>query len=305
MENSAANQTGLETTAQTFLGETEIHGMPFRYQLVPGHGVTRFSAASRVLFKLIRILAVPLYIVHFAGWDLATTLTPSLFSEDDFGRLMIDHKFLGGIESAKHHIVMKAEPKAGLAQTQGERLASVARTFIATKHAFDLIGLSFFLDSGSLLGKIRHQGQLIPWDTDADTGIFRLECEEKFPLRGQARKALQESLPEEYWVEYFDCTPSKRLATRVVDRRTGFFVDVFAYEDLPEDQLTAAQKAMSPAWIHRVHWNEQFGRTVIQCPKRTLLPLKQGTFLGIQVSVPQDEVEYLNCQYKGNLEIKL
>ena len=68
-----------------------------------------------------------------------------------------------------------------------------------TLRMFDAIckanGIPYFLDSGTLLGAVRHQ-DFIPWDDDLDVAVFACD----FP---RLKTALTEQLPPEYeYVEY-------------------------------------------------------------------------------------------------------
>ena len=52
-------------------------------------------------------------------------------------------------------------------------LLEIAKEF---KRVCGLLNLNYFLDSGTLLGAIRHKG-FIPWDDDLDVGMMRSEYE--------------------------------------------------------------------------------------------------------------------------------
>ena len=102
--------------------------------------------------------------------------------------------------------------------------------------------IPYFLNGGSALGAIRHQG-FIPWDDDADIAML-YEDYKRFIV------ALKQDLPQEYTFQCFDTdkrynplipgmkirktgTYLKEVNTLLANRCTecdGIFIDVFVYD---------------------------------------------------------------------------
>ena len=105
-------------------------------------------------------------------------------------------------------------------------------------------GIRYFLDAGSMLGAVRHQG-FIPWDDDMDIGM----------LDGDYRKFLQVApaeLSEAFFLDNYDTNPENALVfskvrlkgTRDIENKgnpgaahSEIFVDIFPYYFISDQEL--------------------------------------------------------------------
>lgn len=117
----------------------------------------------------------------------------------------------------------------------------VAKEF---KRICELLGINYFLDYGSLLGAVRHQG-FIPWDDDMDFGMMRSDYEkfiheapglldEKFFLQTYQSDA-------EYGAPYakLRLNGTKFIEGSLVKNNAhkGIFIDIFPYDDVNPNGL--------------------------------------------------------------------
>ena len=205
-------------------------------------------------------------------------------SINDIGTLLTDKKRF------KDHTVRRyARPE--IAWTNEGRLASVRDSLFALLEASHRLNFTLFLDGGSLLGYYRH-GDLIPWDDDGDAGFFVNDCERRFPNEGDFGKAFESVIDiQRFEAMRFSCRGGNTFegeyfhAGKFVDKKTGFFVDLFPFE-IKENSVIATQF-------------KEFN-----VPLNDFLPLKQVSFIGTEYAfVPNNVFKHLRCWYGADLNI--
>lgn len=101
--------------------------------------------------------------------------------------------------------------------------------------------ITYFLDSGTLIGAVRHKG-FIPWDDDLDIGMLRSDYEKFCKI---APKKLDEKYSWQSWENDKDYAlpfgKVRRNHTTYIEEKSGilkncgFYVDVFPYDYAPAD----------------------------------------------------------------------
>ncbi|MDY6143822.1 MAG: LicD family protein [Arcanobacterium sp.] len=103
--------------------------------------------------------------------------------------------------------------------------------------------IKYVLDYGTLLGAVRHSG-FIPWDDDADISMTR----ENFIRFSQHA----DEMPDGFFIQTFETDPDylaflpkvrntnihvQEHAFKRIGVRTGLWVDIFVYDDIPNDAV--------------------------------------------------------------------
>lgn len=111
------------------------------------------------------------------------------------------------------------------------------------KRVCDEYDIRYFMDSGTLLGAVRHKG-FIPWDDDMDIGMLRKDYERFI-------KIAPNKLKDGYFLQTWNSDPGypyafakvRKLGTIFIEASSQFsdqkhreiWVDIFPYDVLPDD----------------------------------------------------------------------
>lgn len=107
-------------------------------------------------------------------------------------------------------------------------------------------GLSYFADSGTLIGAVRHQGY-IPWDDDIDLVMLREDYEKFVSL---AQKELPDHMKlqtvyteKNYLRGHAQIRDSRTTGCNEEDKKAGYncgiFLDIFPLDNVPEGKFAA------------------------------------------------------------------
>lgn len=104
-------------------------------------------------------------------------------------------------------------------------------------------GIRYFLEAGSCLGAVRHNG-FIPWDDDLDMGMLRCEYE-------RFVKACKTDLGEEYFLQTNETDKNfgyvfaklrlkgTHFTEKIAEKsgsEDGIYIDIFPYDKVPDDE---------------------------------------------------------------------
>ena len=143
--------------------------------------------------------------------------------------------------------------KATLRKAQLVQLEMVMKV----KEICDSNGIQYFLDGGTLLGAVRHQG-FIPWDDDLDIGMLRKDYEKFISIA-------QPALGDQYFLQTWETddhfwhpfakirkigTVYREKGTKGVLTHNELFIDIFPFDFIQED----AKELMKTRRKIRVYW---------------------------------------------------
>ncbi|MBQ6214581.1 MAG: LicD family protein [Oscillospiraceae bacterium] len=124
-------------------------------------------------------------------------------------------------------------------------------------------GLSYYADSGTLLGAVRHGGY-IPWDDDIDVSMMREDYEKlkKVAVKEFSDPYLLQNAETDHFYKGF-CRLRNTRTTAIIKNDIGksyckgIFLDLFVMDNLPDDEIERKK------WVRNIKRHYRFLRTVI------------------------------------------
>lgn len=129
-------------------------------------------------------------------------------------------------------------------------------------------GIQYWIDSGTLLGAIRHKGY-IPWDDDIDTGMLRKDYDifmKLFNEESDRYKVYSVENDPGYSFPFAKIIDTQTVLYEPDERgyKSAVYVDLFVYDNAPDDEKEVRrmfkrrnylQKMRSLQWHHRPSGN--------------------------------------------------
>lgn len=163
-------------------------------------------------------------------------------------------------------MVMAVEFDVALKRLQEAEL-EILKAFAAFCNEHDL---EWFIDSGTVLGALRHGG-FIPWDDDIDVGMLRedydrfLEIASRSFVEGYSVHTPNntEGLAGMFAKVYKDGTLFETQETRDAGLKQGIFIDIFPYDPLSSDEREQGRQRSGARFWQSVSYLYHSGTIVV------------------------------------------
>ena len=151
---------------------------------------------------------------------------------------------------------------------------------LTARHVFSALtacGARYWLEGGSLLGAVR-AGDIIPWDSDVDIGIYLDDVTKCAPLRGAVKQPV---VDEQGFV--WEKAPEGRFFRVQFSAQNRVHVDIFPF-------YSRNGTMTKDTWFATHRQDCEF-------PEHYLTPLETMPFVGVNASVPNRAREFLELKF--------
>ena len=160
----------------------------------------------------------------------------------------------------------------------------IVKTLATVGAMLDREGVPWWVDYGTLLGAVRHEG-LVPWDKDADLGILEEDLDRVLALEGEFQDLGYAFCYHEPGPTTFDSGHWVNV-TRSPQNANG--LDLFPWHEGPG------------AMMHRHRYAECDEFKGREFPRDRLFPLQRVPFASIEVCAPADPEWFCAHRYGEN-----
>lgn len=168
-----------------------------------------------------------------------------------------------------------------------EALAEIAKIFKENN-------IPFWVDCGTCLGAYRYGGA-IPWDDDIDIAVLAPDFENV----GHALQALDKS---KYHLQDWSARDKPQTYYWVYIKETHGRIDIYHFDLNSEKKMATSIVSNENSAYLPNSWKVRESRYAVPTPFDVIFPLKEASFDGIAVYVPNKTKEYLQMRFGENID---